>query len=332
MDNRDQKLSVLDELEFMTRRREAVLYALMERQQPDFVYVVFVVLDRIHHLFGKYLDPAYRDAFRDGEIRRRLVGIYEDRRRDAGPPVGGHRRRHRHRHRVRPRLRRGTGHLLHQRIPAPGGFPPAEGGRRPAGRGPHGGGGPVAVRPTAHSAALGGAAQAVHRFGRRPRPLDGLGGPIPQQGIIVNTSGYADEAGRQQIVTDIIRHLEQVRCPDDPLTRVTRICRREELYHGPFLHHIPDILFAVRDFEYDASNNVVGQTLCDDRSRNPRGKHMPDGVFLAIGPRIEGRGLCGDVRLEQVAPSILATYGYTSERFDGPPLPFFDAGVPARAE
>ncbi len=332
VDNRDQKLSVLDELEFMTRRREAVLYALMERQQPDFVYVVFVVLDRIHHLFGKYLDPAYRDAFRDGEIRRRLVGIYE--------AVDG----------MLGRLLDAAAGATDVVIVSDHGFGGERGifytneflrragflrlkedvGRRAVGR-------------TAAAARL--------RFVQRLIPRRWVGrlkqytasavdrahstawaAPIPQQGIIVNTSGYADEAGRRQIVTDIIRHLEQVRCPDDPLTRVTRICRREELYHGPFLHHIPDILFAVRDFEYDASNNVVGQTLCDDRSRNPRGKHMPDGVFLAIGPRIEGRGLCGDVRLEQVAPSILATYGYTSERFDGPPLPFFDAGVPARAE
>jgi predicted AlkP superfamily phosphohydrolase/phosphomutase len=327
VDNRDQKLGVLDELERMALQREEVMYTLMERNKPDFVYVVFVILDRIHHLFGKYLDPAYADHFTDGEVYHRLLRIYQT--------VDGM-----------------LGRVLDWAVGQTDVVVVSD----------HGFGGERGIFYTNEFLRRAGFLHLAGDVGKRSlRHATGMGGlqflknilprkwvgrlkrytgsavdyekslayaaPIPQQGIVVNPRLVESETERERLITDIMEQLADVRCPDDDETRVTRIHRREELYHGPFLHRIPDILFAVRDFEYDASNNLVGRKLFDDRSGNPRGKHMLNGIFMAVGPRVNGAGPCGELGLEQVAPSLMKTFGYTSDHFDGDPLPSFVGGV-----
>ena len=91
---------------------------------------------------------------------------------------------------------------------------------------------------------------------------------------------------------------------------IAHVYRREQLYSGPQVEHLPDLLLEPREFRYVAfgesefaSNRIVGASF------GHSGHHRMNGVFAATGPGVcTGKQLKG-TRIIDIAPTVLYTLG-----------------------
>ena len=139
---------------------------------------------------------------------------------------------------------------------------------------------------------------------------------IPSQGIYLNLKGEDGlgvvepgeeaEALRRRIRESLL----ELKDPDTGKPLMEEVRLREELYHGPQTPYAPDILFKARNY------GALGRSLFGDRrplrdSRGaPNGFHRPEGALLAIGPNFRqgGFGLEG-ARMIDIAPTALHALG-----------------------
>jgi len=94
------------------------------------------------------------------------------------------------------------------------------------------------------------------------------------------------------------------------------ICRREELYTGPYISHFPDVLFELKD-GYGVYWGIHTPLLGTAYEHNlASGGHKKDAVFLISGT---DRGTVRrEMTLMDVAPTILDLLGVESDfGFDG---------------
>jgi predicted AlkP superfamily phosphohydrolase/phosphomutase len=125
----------------------------------------------------------------------------------------------------------------------------------------------------------------------------------PVGGIRVNATGPDRDAL-------IERLLGEVRAEKDPATGrpiVTRAVRREELYDGPFMDRMPDIVL-IMDEALGSSDRLSSYSaLVTDRPAiGDSGAHKIDGVLIAAGPEVarEPRQVQG-ASIADIAPTIL---------------------------
>ena len=163
------------------------------------------------------------------------------------------------------------------------------------------------------------------------------------QGIVERGGPY--EALREQLMAE----LADLRDPETGEPVVRAVFRREELYEGPFLNLLPDVVFDLGDGLYLASDAAPVPASARQRGGEravleplPRdflqGRHRPTGIFVAVGPDIcrgeEGR--IEGVRIIDVAPTVLYALGLPiPEDMEGRPLleifsPDFRATHPLR--
>jgi predicted AlkP superfamily phosphohydrolase/phosphomutase len=146
------------------------------------------------------------------------------------------------------------------------------------------------------------------------------------QGIVAPGAAY--EALRERLIAE----LEALRDPETGAPVVHTVHRREDLYEGPFLDLLPDVVFDLGDGPYLASDalpspaqergtkETVVERLPDDFIQ---GRHRATGIFAAVGPGIcrHGEGRVEGARIIDVAPTVLYSLGLPiPEDMDGRPL------------
>jgi len=322
----------LDDVESAFRKRAEVLFRLMDGRAWQFLMAVFVVSDRIQHLFWKMLaDPesSFYHASRAGRLRERILAIYRAMDEVVGEVVArvdadgqtdlfvvsdhgfGSTKawinvnlwlqrqgwlRLKPQAALRKRLFYEAMKLNESRL----------------------------VR-TLLPESLGRVIRGRVRSGRSAFKTDldqcidwsrtrAFFASIPAQGIYINVRrdglgtvepGAEYEALRQQIRDRLLTLSEPRR--GEPI--VDRVWFREELYHGPQTHLAPDLLFVARDYSY-LGRELLGTRRVIETSMNwANGFHRMNGIFLAYGPHVR-RG----VRLEgatmvDVAPTLLYDLG-----------------------
>lgn len=110
---------------------------------------------------------------------------------------------------------------------------------------------------------------------------------------------------------DVIERLLAMRDPESGELLVDSVYVREELYHGPYLDRMPDVVFVPQGFRYlsfgeyeFASNRLI------DISYGITGWHRQNGMVLLHGKPIQAGGQCLDrACLEDVAPTVLYLMG-----------------------
>ena len=169
---------------------------------------------------------------------------------------------------------------------------------------------------------------------------EAISGSPATEGIFVNLKGReprgiiepgADyEAVRQRL-------LQELTSLCDPGTgeRVVRaVYRREDLYNGPFLDRLPDVIFDLGEGPYLASDALPlplsargrgpEEAVLEPLPRNLlQGRHQPMGIFVASGPNIRrgGKRPLEGARIIDVAPTILYALGLPiPDDMDGRPL------------
>ena len=172
---------------------------------------------------------------------------------------------------------------------------------------------------------------------------------IPSQGIFLNMKG-ADELGVVEpeevpaLRERIKRELLALKDPQTNEPVVEKVWFREEIYHGAQTKFAPDIFFKARDY------GVLGRSLFGDSKplrssqATPNGFHRPEGIVLALGQRFAiNKGSIEDASIINVTPTVLHAMGFPiPDDMDGQPMQaLFDEAywqgrkvelVPARQE
>jgi predicted AlkP superfamily phosphohydrolase/phosphomutase len=155
-----------------------------------------------------------------------------------------------------------------------------------------------------------------------------VSGSPATEGVFVNLKGREPqgtvepgepyEALRQQVMAE----LEALRDPETGDPVVCGVYRREELYEGPCLDQLPDVVFDLGDGPYLASDAPAARRILEPLPEDfLQGRHRPTGIFVATGPGIrEGESIEG-ARIVDVAPTVLYALGLPiPEDMDGRPL------------
>ena len=145
------------------------------------------------------------------------------------------------------------------------------------------------------------------------------------QGLYVNlagreATGIVPQGGPYEEVRDsLIAALVHLRDPDTGDPVVSAAYRREEIYAGPRVAQLPDVVFSLRDRPYLPSERMTAQAIIEPLPpESSGGRHHPEGIFLAAGPGIRQGAVLDGARLIDVAPTVLYALGLpVPEDMDG---------------
>ncbi len=140
-----------------------------------------------------------------------------------------------------------------------------------------------------------------------------------EMGIRINLTGRepdgtVPEAEYESVRSELIEALSWVRTPDGTPV-FERVCRREEIFEGPYLEAAPDIVTVPTAFDHFLVANLKGSTFGEPTEPY---EHKLDGMLMANGAEISADETLSDAHLFDIAPTILAGFGLpVSDRMDG---------------
>ncbi len=137
------------------------------------------------------------------------------------------------------------------------------------------------------------------------------------QGIVAPGAEY------EQLMTDIMSGLPQIREPTSDAPLITDLYRREERFHGPLVNQIADILFGMRDYHYDTTERlgVENPHLFGESEYGNTGCHHPDGMLVLAGPGVQPGATINAANVVDFLPTVLALAGIAvPDDMDGAPL------------
>lgn len=134
----------------------------------------------------------------------------------------------------------------------------------------------------------------------------------PLAGIVINVEGRQPQGivrpDQYEALRDrIMRDLAGLHDPKSGERIVSRIFKREDLYHGPFVDRAPDIVVWCHDLYKEgpfAQGPLVGEVPFDELVQVP-GSHDEKGILLAKGPGIKSGYELRNAQLIDVPPTIL---------------------------
>jgi len=125
-----------------------------------------------------------------------------------------------------------------------------------------------------------------------------------------------DSAGYEELRETLIQELSQIRDPESDTPLMNWICRREDLYSGPHISQLPDVVFELQDgygVYWGIHTPLVGTAYEHNLAS---GGHKKEAVFLVKGA--DKRPSHAEIGLMDVAPTILDLLGLDDDSgFDG---------------
>jgi len=137
------------------------------------------------------------------------------------------------------------------------------------------------------------------------------------------SSGMHEMDQRRRLAEQIRQGVQEILDPDTGEPVIERVFLREELFVGPYMDQIPDLLLVFKP-QYHASTAIGHKALVSPirptaRAIHLRGEHRPQGVFMACGYPIRRLGVWEvPIALPDVMPTALYMLGATvPEDLDG---------------
>jgi predicted AlkP superfamily phosphohydrolase/phosphomutase len=128
--------------------------------------------------------------------------------------------------------------------------------------------------------------------------------------------GIVAQSEYRALCDEIRERLLRLEDPDSGERVVEAVHHRDEVYSGPFVADAPDLLIHWKDYAYftkkgiDRAGQIFSSDLTLDASNFPHtGTHRIDGIFLARGACIRPGQWLSDLRIVDVAPSLLYLQG-----------------------
>lgn len=129
-----------------------------------------------------------------------------------------------------------------------------------------------------------------------------------RMGVRVNLAGrepngQVQPSEYEAVREDIIEILSALETPDgEPAFEF--VCRREELYDGPHLEGVPDVLFLPTEMNHTVSPTLYGRRFGPSKTYD----HKRDGAFIGAGPEFQGTAP-GKLSITDVAPITMSLLG-----------------------
>lgn len=134
----------------------------------------------------------------------------------------------------------------------------------------------------------------------------------PTVGIQLNVRGRESRgavnpgADYERLRSELIEQLKAIKDPNGNRVVLDAV-RREEIFSGPYLDRMPDILVSIEEgitVRSDFGRNVWG-TARPVELRDLSGEHDMDGIFAASGKDVHSAGFLPTASLLDVAPTLL---------------------------
>ena len=121
-------------------------------------------------------------------------------------------------------------------------------------------------------------------------------------GIVERGNNY------ENVIKSLTEALAQLTDPDDGKKVVTKIYRREEVYHGPFVDDAPDLLINMRNYSYITRGGYEfdGDDIFSKPKINHSGNHRLNGVAFFYGNNIKNGFRFPDIQITDFCPTILS--------------------------
>jgi predicted AlkP superfamily phosphohydrolase/phosphomutase len=177
--------------------------------------------------------------------------------------------------------------------------------------------GPVKARLRAREARLGGDDVASRRYFAVPNN-DVCGG------VRINLAGREPSgtvrpgADFDTVCAALERDLHTFVNVDTGAPVIRRVLRTRELYHGPFIDHLPDLML---EWNHDApiarvSSPRTGE-IAGRYTKCRTGDHSPEGIFFVAGPGVAPGRLGRDVSVMDFGPTMAQRLGVPLDDVDG---------------
>ncbi len=156
-----------------------------------------------------------------------------------------------------------------------------------------------------------------------------ISGSPATEGIFVNLKGREPQgivepgAPYEALRERLMAELQALRDPETGKPVIHAVYRREELYEGPFLEQLPDVVFDLGDGAYLASDAPAATQVIEPLPQDLlQGRHRSTGILVAAGADIDRGGrIIEGARIVDVAPTVLYALGLPiPEDMDGRPL------------
>jgi predicted AlkP superfamily phosphohydrolase/phosphomutase len=329
VDQVSDALAFLKELGDVFEQRRRAMFWLMDSEPWDFYMPVFILPDRIQHLFWKYLDPnnAEYDSDKGRQLREPLIACYRQMDDMLGELVR--------------RLDKNTTLFIMS---------------------DHGFGGTEAwinvnhwlkdlglltlkpgqnwrkrlfyeamqfdTSPFVQTLLPAGLRSAIRRRIRKDRSafktdveatvdMDAsraFFASVPCQGIYINVkrngTGVVEPGAEYDNLRALIREkLAELRDPVSGEPVIDHVWYREEVYSGEQTVMAPDILFVARDYAYLGRQLFGSRTVIETSQHMGNGFHRMNGVFVAYGPHIHAGMHLEGADITDIAPTVLYSMG-----------------------
>jgi len=142
--------------------------------------------------------------------------------------------------------------------------------------------------------------------------------PVYQQGVYVSKE-INDVKLYEQIREELI---VQLKLYFSRQGQKVKVWKKEQLYKGPYLWAIPDLLLSINDFKVSCRDNLY---LRSSLRLQPTGKgiHAPAGIFIAYGSQLNKSKVIKELNIVDVLPTFLASLGIVTKNLDGKTYTFF---------
>lgn len=137
---------------------------------------------------------------------------------------------------------------------------------------------------------------------------------IPSQGIFINLrrdgAGIVEPGAEYDNLRYEIREkLLQIKDPDTGNGVVDKVYMREELYHGDQMPYAADIVFVARNYGCLGRQLFGLGSVLQTSANTPNGFHRVEGILLAVGPQFKAGLEIKSAEMTNIAPTILHLTG-----------------------
>lgn len=125
------------------------------------------------------------------------------------------------------------------------------------------------------------------------------------------------EAERESVIAETERALSQLLYPEDGKPLVSKVYRGEELYHGPLMNEMPDLVIELRDYAFLGIYNTGEELAQEDIICRPQrelgrlsytGTHRREGILVLNGPGVK-KACLGTACMVDIAPTVASLMG-----------------------
>jgi predicted AlkP superfamily phosphohydrolase/phosphomutase len=108
----------------------------------------------------------------------------------------------------------------------------------------------------------------------------------------------------------VIKRLRSLKDPQTGETVMAEVYKNNEIYWGPKLNKVPDII-GIPNPRYYVDASLFTRSIFADRSSRQRGQHYAqvNGILIASGPDVKPCDKIEDAHLIDIAPTVLHMMG-----------------------